>query len=67
MIEEKIDRNVFEVINLHEADDKFDWLNRSTVERLEAIEFMRKVMFGHDRVSARLQRVLEIVDLKSLR
>jgi hypothetical protein len=67
MIEEKIDRNVFEVINLHEADDKFDWLNRSFAERLEAIEFMRKVMFGHDRVSARLQRVLEIVDLKSLK
>ena len=64
MIEEKIDRNIFEVINLHEADDKFDWLNRSTVERLEAIEFMRKVMFGHDRVSARLQRVLEITELK---
>ena len=67
MIEEKIDRNIFEVINLHEADDKFDWLNRSFAERLEAIEFMRKVMFGHDRVSARLQRVLEIVDLKSLK
>ena len=67
MIEEKIDRNVFEVINLHEADDKFDWLNRSFAERLEAIEFMRKVIFGHDRVSARLQRVLEIVDLKSLK
>jgi len=64
MIEEKIDRNVFEVISLHEADDKFDWLNRSTAERLEAIEFMRKVMFGHDRVSARLQRVLEITELK---
>jgi hypothetical protein len=67
MIKEKIDRNVFEVINLHEADDQYDWLNRSTVERLEAIEFMRKVMFGHDRVSTRLQRVLEIVDLKSLK
>jgi hypothetical protein len=64
MIEEKIDRNVFEVINLYEADDKSDWLNRSAAERIEAIEFMRKVMFGHDRVSARLQRVLEITELK---
>jgi hypothetical protein len=64
MIEEKVDRSVFEVVDLHEADDKFDWLNRSFAERLEAIEFMRKVMFGHDRVSARLQRVLEITELK---
>ena len=67
MIEEKINKNVFEVVNLHEADDKSDWLNRSAAERIEAIEFMRKVMFGHDRVSARLQRVFEIVDLKSLK
>ena len=67
MIEEKIQKNVFEVLELHTADDKSDWLNRSSAERMEAIEFMRKIMFGHDRVSARLQRVLEIIDLKSLK
>jgi hypothetical protein len=64
MIEEKIQRNVFAVLNLHEADDREDWHNRSFAERIEAIEFMRKAMFGHDRVSARLQRVLEIADLQ---
>ena len=64
MIEEKIQRNVFEVLDLHEADDRADWRNRSVAERMEAIEFMRKVMFGHDRVSERLQRVLEIANLK---
>jgi hypothetical protein len=67
MIEEKINRSIFEIVDLSEADDKSDWLNRSSAERMEAIEFLRKVMFGHDRVSARLQRVLEITDLKSLR
>lgn len=67
MIEEKINRNVFEVVDLREANDKTYWLNRSFPERIEAIEFMRKAMFGHDRVSAKLQRVLEIVDLKSLK
>jgi hypothetical protein len=64
MIEEKINRNIFEVVDLREADDTSDWLTRSYAERIEAIEFMRKVMFGHDRVSARLQRVLEITELK---
>jgi hypothetical protein len=64
MIEEKIQRNVFEVLNLNDADDKSDWHNRNFAERIEAIEFMRKAMFGHDRVSERLQRVLEIADLK---
>lgn len=64
MIEEKIQKNIIEVVDLHEADDTACWLNRSAAERIEAIEFMRKVMFGHDRVSERLQRVLEIADLK---
>lgn len=64
MIEEKINKSVFEIFDLHEADDKSDWRDRSVAERLEAVEFMRKVMFGHDRVSARLQRVLEITELK---
>jgi len=64
MIEEKIKRNVFEVANLHEPDDLDYWRDRSYVERIESIEFMRKAMFGHDRVSERLQRVLTIVELK---
>ena len=64
MIEEKIQRDVFEVVNLHEADDRGYWRDRSSIERIETIEFMRKVMFGHDRVSERLQRVLTIAELK---
>jgi hypothetical protein len=64
MIDEKIQRNVFKVVNLHDPDDSGYWRHRSYVERIEAIEFMRKVMFGHDRVSERLQRVLTIAELK---
>jgi hypothetical protein len=40
------------------------WHDRSPIERVEAIEFMRKAMFGNDRVSKRLQRVLTVVELK---
>lgn len=64
MIEEKIRRDVFEVVELREADDSNYWLDRSPIERIEAIEFMRKVMFSHDRVSERLQRVLTVTELK---
>ncbi len=64
MIEEKIQRNVFEVANLHEPDDLGYWRDRSYAERIETIEFLRKAMFGRDRVSERLQRVLTIVELK---
>ena len=64
MIKEEIQRDVFEVTDLHDPDDLGYWRDRSYVERIEAMEFMRKVMFGHDRVSERLQRVLTIVELK---
>jgi len=64
-MEEIIRRDVFKVTDLHEDDDSNYWLDRSPVERIEAIEFMRKVMYGHDRVSERLQRVLTIAELKN--
>jgi len=64
MIEEKIRKDVFEVVTLQEADDSAYWHDRSPAERIEAIEFMRKVMFGNDRVSERLQRVLTVTELK---
>jgi len=64
MIEEKIRKDIFEVADLHETDDAAYWRERNPLERIEAIEFMRKAMFGNDRVSQRLQRVLTIVELK---
>ncbi len=62
--EKMIRRDVFEVVDLHETDDSNYWLDRSPMERIEAIEFMRKVMYGNDRVSKRLQRVLTVAELK---
>ena len=64
MIDEKIQKNVFDVVNLHEPDDINYWRGRSYIERIEAIEFMRKVMFGHDRISKGLQRIFAIAELK---
>ena len=64
MIEEKVNRNVFEVADMHASDDTAYWRDRSYIERIETIEFLRKVMFGHDRVSERLQRILTIAELK---
>ena len=62
--EEKIQRNIFEIVDLKDADDSDYWHGRSPSERVEAIEFMRKAMFGYDRISKRLQRVLTVVELK---
>lgn len=65
MAAEKINKNAFEIVALKEAEDVDYWASRSPLERIEAIEFMRRVMYGSDRVSERLQRVLTIVKLKA--
>ena len=64
MIEDRMRKDVFEVVSLHRPRDPNYWLTRDPIERIEAIEFMRKVMFGNDRVSERLQRVLTVAPLK---
>ncbi|SPD71722.1 hypothetical protein PITCH_A100006 [uncultured Desulfobacterium sp.] len=65
MIEEKVKRDFLEVVDMHKSDDTAAyWRGQSYEARIETIEFMRKVMFGHDRVSKRLQRILTVAELK---
>ena len=66
MIEEKVKRDFFEVVDMHESDDRAYWHGQSYTERIETIEFMRKVMFGHDRVSERLKRILTVAELNEI-
>ena len=40
------------------------WRKKSPAERLAAIEELRELNYGHDSTTARLQRVLEITELK---
>lgn len=60
MIEEKIRKDIFEVADLCEADDSAYWQGRSPAERVEAIEFMRKVMFGPRPKLGRLGAILSV-------
>ena len=43
--------------------DKEFWRTKTPLERLEAMEFMRQVMYGYDPATDRLQRVLESAPL----
>ena len=47
---------------LGESDEKAFWLSRTPLDRLEAVEFLREIAFGHDSATARLQRVLETAE-----
>jgi len=62
----RIDKTAFSVDSLFdESDEKAYWLSRTPLERLQAIEIMRQVVYAYDPATARLQRVLTIAERTS--
>ena len=60
-----LDRAAFSVVSLDEADDDMQyWLSKTPAERLEAVEINRRMVYGYDQATSRLQRVLEIAELE---
>lgn len=58
----RMDKTKFEIIDLHEQKNDYDyWMSKSPEERFQAIAIMRKINYG-DRATERLQRVLEVVE-----
>lgn len=57
-------------LNLHSSSDEIEaaarayWHSRTPEERLAALELMRQKAYGYDPAIARIQRVLEITQLK---
>jgi hypothetical protein len=65
MINEHIDRSQFKFTTFDEADadDVAYWMSKTPSERIEAIEYLRRWLYGEDQVDARLQRVFEFAEL----
>ena len=62
----QFNKKYFDIANLkEESDEKKYWLSRTPMERLEALEYYRQVIYGYDPASSRLQRFFEIVQRKS--
>ena len=58
----RIDKTAFSVARLEDqGDDKAYWLARSPQERLQHVERLRRLNYGH-RATEGLQRVFEIVE-----
>ena len=56
----KLDKTAVTVTPLSAlSDDKAHWLAKSPYERLQAVEALRRLNYGHRQSTARLQRVLE--------
>jgi hypothetical protein len=61
----RLDKRILKVTALTDMNDEKDyWLSRTPEERLNAVELNRRMVYGKDRTAARLQRFLEVVDLK---
>ena len=55
------------IVNVTSLDDieeeKNYWFSKSPLERIEAIEINRRMIYGQDRVTSRLQRFFETAEL----
>jgi hypothetical protein len=57
-----MNKNIFSVVtDFSEANDMEYWFSLSPLERLEAIELMRQIIYGYDPSSDRLQRIFTVV------
>jgi hypothetical protein len=62
----EINKKVLCVGKLHDkGEERAYWRSKTPQERLQAIQIMREVLYGEDASSGRLQRVLEIAQLKA--
>ncbi|MBN1104288.1 MAG: hypothetical protein JXL84_12800 [Deltaproteobacteria bacterium] len=60
----RLDKKKVNVTTLDDiGEEKKYWLSKSALERIEAIEINRRMIYGQDRLASRLQRFLEIAEL----
>lgn len=56
-----VDKKVLVVQKLHEEpDDLSYWQSKTPLERLEALEQLRQIIYGYDPSTTRLQRLFEV-------
>jgi hypothetical protein len=59
-----IDKTAFSIADLRDADDdKQYWRSRTPLERLQAVEVMRQILYGYNPGDP-VQRVLEVGTLQ---
>lgn len=59
-----MDKKAFKVTSIYDNDDHDFWKKKTYLERIEALEKLRKVIFGYDPSTSRLQRTLRVTQLK---
>ena len=61
----RIDRSAFSVASLGDvSDERAYWLSKTPLERIEAVEYLRRIAYGHEAATSRLQRFFEVAELE---
>ena len=59
-----LNKKIVTVTSLDDIEEeKKYWISKSPLERIEAIEINRRMIYGQDRVTSRLQRFFETFEL----
>ena len=59
-----LDKKIVKVTSLDDIEEeKKYWISKSPFERIEAVEINRRMIYGQDRATSRLQRFLETSEL----
>ena len=59
-----MDKRTLEITSIYNGNDHNYWANKSYLERVEALEKLRRIIFGYDASAERLQRTFTITQLK---
>jgi hypothetical protein len=54
----------FSTLDSSDSDPRF-WLSKTAIERLQAVELLRILIYGYDPTTERLQRVFETAEFKT--
>ncbi len=61
----RLDRSAFQIGTLgDDEEERAFWRAMSPEQRLQALELMRQIIYGYDPATTRLQRVLEVAELR---
>ena len=60
----RLNKKIIKVTSLDDIEEeKRYWMSKSPLERIEAIEINRRMIYGQDRATSRLQRFFETAEL----
>jgi hypothetical protein len=59
-----MDKKALKITSIYDNDDHNYWGEKSYLERIEALERLRQIIFGYDPSTERLQRTFAVTQLK---